>query len=171
MAEAARLGADMLNDVRAFQREGALAVAADTKLPVCFMHMQGTPQTMQDQPTYSNVIEEVLGFLVDRKASANQLGIPDEAIWLDPGIGFGKTMAHNVALMDGLKALAQRANVLVGVSKKRLIGDITARELNERVVGSALVGYHALQNGARILRVHDVPSTRDAINVFKALDQ
>ena len=171
MREGACLGADMLNDVRAFTREGALTAAAETRLPICMMHMQGTPNTMQIAPNYDDVCAEVIDFLLQRRADALGVGVTEDRVWLDPGFGFGKTLEHNLALMRGLSELASHAPLLIGVSKKRMIGDVTAREVNERVVGSALFGYHALQNGARILRVHDVKSTRDAIATFLALDQ
>jgi dihydropteroate synthase len=171
MTQSAALGADMLNDVRAFRREGALAAAANSELPICMMHMQGTPTTMQLAPRYGDVAREVLEFLVARRADAVTQGVSAEKVWLDPGFGFGKTLEHNLSLMKSLSDLAEHAPLLIGVSKKRMIGDVTGRELDERVVGSALFGYHALQNGARILRVHDVKSTRDAVATYIALDQ
>ena len=171
MTGSAALGADMLNDVRAFKREGALAAAANSQLPICIMHMQGTPNTMQLAPQYDDVCRDVLAFLIARRADAMAEGIPAERVWLDPGFGFGKTLEHNLDLMKGISKLADAAPLLIGVSKKRMIGDVTGREVHERVVGSALFGYHALQNGARILRVHDVKSTRDAIATFLALDK
>ncbi|WP_298635569.1 dihydropteroate synthase [uncultured Umboniibacter sp.] len=171
MTGSALLGADMLNDVRAFTREGALAAAANSQLPICIMHMQGTPNTMQISPQYDDVCSEILDFLIARRADAVIEGVAAERVWLDPGFGFGKTLEHNLDLMRHLPKLAEEAPLLIGVSKKRMIGDVTGRDVDERVVGSALFGYHALQNGARILRVHDVKSTRDAIATFIALDQ
>lgn len=171
MTQSAVLGADMLNDVRAFRREGALEAAANSELPICIMHMQGTPNTMQLAPRYDDVCREVLEFLVSRRADAVAEGVLAERVWLDPGFGFGKTLEHNLRLMKDIGKLAEAAPLLIGVSKKRMIGDVIGRELHERVVGSALFGYHALQKGARILRVHDVKSTRDAIVTFLALDK
>lgn len=169
MTEGIKRGVSMLNDVRAFQRDGALSVAASSELPLCIMHMKGTPKTMQANPEYQDVVTEVESFLVSRQAELVDAGAARSNVWFDPGFGFAKTLEHNLSLLNGLSRLAEHAPLLVGMSKKRMVGDITEREVDERVVGSAIVGYHALLNGAKILRVHDVASTRDAVRIYQAL--
>lgn len=171
MVEGISRGVSMLNDVRAFQREGALGVAAASDLPLCIMHMKGTPKTMQANPEYQDVVAEVESFLLSRRAELVEAGAAQSNIWFDPGFGFAKTLEHNLSLLNGLPRLAEHAPLLVGMSKKRMVGEITEREVDERVVGSAIVGYHALLNGAKILRVHDVASTRDAVRIYQALSK
>lgn len=168
MTSAARLGAGMINDVRALQRDGALAAAANTGLPVCLMHMQGMPSTMQHDPRYGDVVGEVARFLRARVRACEEAGIDRSRICLDPGFGFGKSDQHNVALLNDLGALAEDGlPLLIGVSRKSMVGRLLKRELGERAVGSAGFGLVAMQNGARILRVHDVAATRDMVEIFK----
>ncbi len=180
MTEAARAGAGMINDVMALQGEGALRAARETELPVCLMHMQGQPRTMQANPEYDDVVAEVKAFLSQRVEQCLQQGIKQEKIVIDPGFGFGKTLAHNINLfkrLDEFQALG--FPVLVGASRKTMIGQITGKDVEQRLAGSlALATMVALKmnalkrasvNGAAIIRVHDVAETVDAIKVALAL--
>lgn len=177
MTSAASVGAGLINDVRALQREGALTSAANTNLPVCLMHMQGMPQSMQENPHYSDVVNEVANFLSARIDAAKEAGIAEDKIILDPGFGFGKTDAHNLALMKGLQSLRNFRQekrsfpLLVGVSRKSMIGRLLNREVHERLAGSLALAHHALTQGAAILRVHDVAETVDLIKIFTLLNQ
>jgi len=162
-------GVDLLNDVRAFSKEGALEVACNSGVNLCFMHMQGMPKSMQDNPSYENVVNEVANYLRSRMEQAVQCGVDPAKIWIDPGFGFGKTLRHNLLLLEGLPELAKVAPLLIGVSRKRMIGEMTGREVTDRAVGSALVGFRAMQLGAKIVRVHDVAETLDAVNIYKSL--
>lgn len=172
MTAAARAGAGLLNDVRALQREGALVAAAATGLPVCLMHMQGEPGTMQQAPQYTDVVHEVQQALLARVAACTAAGIPSGQIVLDPGFGFGKTFAHNLALLRALGTLtAQPWPVLVGLSRKSMIGAITGRDVTARLPGSLALAQVALDRGARILRVHDVAATMDMVRIWLALHE
>jgi dihydropteroate synthase len=169
MREAAAAGAGLLNDVRALQRDGALQAAADLRLPVCLMHMQGSPDSMQRAPRYDNVLSEVSGFLLDRVAACVAAGIPESQILLDPGFGFGKTLEHNLQLLDALPELAGLGfPLLVGLSRKSLIAKITGRDIDARLPGSLALAMLAAQGGASILRVHDVPETADVLRILQA---
>jgi dihydropteroate synthase len=171
MLAAANAGASMINDVFALRQEGALAAVATTGLPVCLMHMQGQPRTMQQAPEYQDVVIEVKQFLQQRMDACVAAGIGRERIVLDPGFGFGKTLDHNVGLLRGLAQFESLgAPVLAGISRKSMIGQITGREVDERVYGSVLAAFYAMQQGARIIRVHDVAATRDAVCMFEALN-
>lgn len=168
MIEAARAGAGLINDVMALRRPGALKAARDTGLPVCLMHMQGTPASMQDNPRYRDVVGEVEGFLLERVAAAESAGIPRERLVLDPGFGFGKTDPHNAALLAGLRRLASHGlPVLAGLSRKSLVGRVLDRELPERLAGSVAAAALATWNGARLLRAHDVRETVDAVRLME----
>ena len=169
ISEAANKGASLINDVRALSREGALAVAASAQLPVCLMHMQNQPQTMQIEPAYTDVVAEVLAFLDERKASCIDAGIDSKNIILDPGFGFGKTLAHNLTLFGAIDQFVATGHpVLVGVSRKAMIGQMLGLEnTDERLMGSVALALLAAQRGAAILRVHDVLETRQAIDVWK----
>lgn len=171
MAAAAEAGADMLNDVRALNRPGALAAAADTGLPVCLMHMQGQPGTMQNRPDYDDVVGEVIAYLKARATVAEQAGIGPERLVLDPGFGFGKTLAHNLQLMTAMPALCDLGYpILAGMSRKRMIGELTGRsDPMARVAGSVAAALLAVDAGARIVRVHDVAETRDALSVWQGV--
>ena len=173
MAEAAKKGASLINDVRALTREGALASAAMTQLPVCLMHMQNQPQTMQNEPTYTDVVTEVLAFLAERKNSCMTAGIDSKKIILDPGFGFGKTLAHNLTLFSAIDQFVGTGHpVLVGVSRKAMIGQMLGLEHTEqRLMGSVALALLAAQRGAAILRVHDVLETKHAIDVWQATIQ
>ncbi len=168
MVEAARAGAGLINDVMALRRPGALEAARETGLPVCLMHMQGTPASMQDNPRYRDVVAEVEAFLLERVAAAESVGIPRERLVLDPGFGFGKTDPHNAALLAGLPRLASHGlPVLAGLSRKSLVGRVLGRELPERLAGSVAAAALATWNGARLLRAHDVRETVDAVRLME----
>jgi dihydropteroate synthase len=160
----------MVNDVNAFRAPGAIETVAASGAALCVMHMQGSPQTMQLAPHYDDVVAEVAAFLRERVRELEDAGVAGERIVIDPGFGFGKTREHNVALFRALPALAALGYpLLAGLSRKRLIGDITARPVNERLAGSVAAALLAVQNGASLVRVHDVKETVDALNVWIAL--
>ena len=168
--ESAQKGAGIINDVRALTRDGALDAASKTGLPVCLMHMQGQPQTMQQAPQYEDVVAEVLTFLRDRVAACNAAGITKERILIDPGFGFGKTLAHNLALLARLHELAVLdAPILVGLSRKSLLEKLLNRDVGERLAGSLALALAAAERGAAIIRVHDVAATKDVLAVFNAV--
>jgi dihydropteroate synthase len=171
MRETARLGAGLINDVRSLQRDGALDAAAATGLPVCLMHMLGEPGTMQDAPHYDHLVEEVTEFLGDRIAQCAAVGIAPERIILDPGFGFAKTLQHNLSLfkhMESLHALGRP--LLVGVSRKSMIGMALNRPVGERLYGGLALAALAVAKGARILRVHDVAETVDVVRMIEAVE-
>lgn len=169
ITESSKKGASLINDVRALGREGALAAAASSQLPICLMHMQNQPQTMQIEPTYTDVVAEVLAFLDERKYICMKAGIDSQKIILDPGFGFGKTLAHNLTLFGAIDQFVATGHpVLVGVSRKTMIGQMLGLEnTDERLMGSVALALLAAQRGAAILRVHDVLETRQAIDVWK----
>jgi dihydropteroate synthase len=168
--ESATAGASLINDVRALQRDGAMLVASKTKLPICVMHMQGQPGTMQNAPQYGDVVTEVKSFLQSRIAACEAAGITRERILLDPGFGFGKTLAHNLALLARLSELTDLGfPILVGLSRKSMLGQLLNREVEERLPGSLALAMAAAERGAAIIRVHDVAATKDVLTVFKAL--
>lgn len=170
--ESARLGAGLLNDVRALSREGAVEAALETGLPVCLMHMQGQPADMQDRPSYQSVLREVSAFLMDRVRVAEQAGIPSNRILLDPGFGFGKSLAHNLQLLNALERLQVLGYpLLVGLSRKSMLGSITGREVSERLPASLAVATISALKGASIIRVHDVGETVDAVKVVSAMEE
>ncbi|TWC11915.1 MULTISPECIES: dihydropteroate synthase [unclassified Pseudomonas] len=171
MRETARLGAGLINDVRSLQRDGALDAAAATGLPVCLMHMLGEPGTMQNDPRYDDVTREVGKFLAERMNQCALAGIPAERVVLDPGFGFAKTLDHNLSLfkhMDALHALGRP--LLVGVSRKSMIGNALGRPVGERLFGGLALAALAITKGARILRVHDVAETMDVVRMIAAVD-
>jgi dihydropteroate synthase len=171
MREAVAAGAVMINDVRALRMGGALDAAAALEVPVCLMHMQGEPRTMQSAPTYDNVVAEVCGFLRGRARACRAAGIANEHIVIDPGFGFGKTLTHNLALLAALGQIAELGYpVMAGLSRKSMLGAITRRSVDDRLAGSIAAALIAVQRGASILRVHDVAATVDAIAVAYALD-
>ena len=164
-------GAAMINDVRALQAPGAIEVAAASGAAVCLMHMQGEPATMQRAPAYADVVAEVRAFLARRAQACIEAGIAADRIVVDPGFGFGKTVAHNLALLRGLGEITGlRYPVLVGVSRKGMLGAITGRDVGGRLTGSVAAALAAAMRGARILRVHDVAATVDALAVWNAID-
>lgn len=168
--QSAQVGADILNDIRALQEPNALDTAAELGLPVCLMHMQGTPQTMQQQPDYEDVVEEVGDFLNQRIFACLTAGIPKEHIILDVGFGFGKTVQHNYQLLKHLNVFAQSGYpVLAGLSRKSMIGAVLDKPVDQRVIGSVAGALLSVQNGAKILRVHDVAETADALKIWRAM--
>lgn len=170
MQAAAQAGASLLNDVRAFQREGALQVAAKTGLPVCLMHMRGEPKTMQQQPHYDSVVDEVQAFLLARVEACLAGGIERNKIIIDPGFGFGKTLDHNLQLLESLAQLKELGlPLLVGMSRKSMIGAILNNETSERLYGGLALAAIAVGQGANIIRTHDVGPTSDAVAVAYAV--
>lgn len=169
MAEAIAAGAEMINDVRALSRDGALQAAADSNAAICLMHMQGQPQTMQKDVRYDNVVDEVKAFLAQRQQACMQAGINGTRLVLDPGFGFGKTVQHNFLLLKHLAEIGGLGlPLLVGVSRKSMIGAATGREVGDRLAGSIAAASLAMINGAHIIRSHDVAATMDAIRVHCA---
>lgn len=170
MREAAALGAGMINDVRALQRDGALAAAQASGLPVCLMHMQGEPQSMQQDPQYDDVVAEVAAFLCARRRACTDAGIESGRIILDPGFGFGKSLQHNLKLLAELERLAALGSpLLVGLSRKSMIGRILGAEHDDRLSGSLALAVCAVERGANIIRVHDVQQTIAAVRVTEAV--
>lgn len=163
-------GASMINDIYALRMPGALQVVAGSQCAVCLMHMQGEPLTMQQQPAYRDVVTEVDAFLQSRVTQARAAGIADDRLVLDPGFGFGKTVQHNVELLRRFSELSLSGlPLLAGVSRKSMLGALTARPVGGRLAASIAAALLAAQRGARILRVHDVAETRDALAVWQAL--
>ncbi|MBV2129524.1 dihydropteroate synthase [Arsukibacterium indicum] len=170
MSAAVQAGADMINDVQALQGEGALACAAELNVPVCIMHMQGEPRTMQQQPRYDDVVAEVIKFLQRRTMDCQFAGIGKSQIILDPGFGFGKTLSHNYQLLAALEQLVQLGYpVLAGMSRKSMVGQLLNVPLNQRLAGSVACATIAALQGARIIRVHDVKETVHALQVATAV--
>ncbi len=172
MREAVAAGASMANDVYGFRAPGAFEAVAASGAAICIMHMQGAPRTMQHDPQYADVVAEVGAYLAQRVQAATAAGIARERIVVDPGFGFGKTLEHNLRL---LRELGQFRNLggalLAGLSRKTMLGKITGRDPTERVHGSVAAALIAVQNGAQIVRVHDVAATRDALAVLGAVSQ
>lgn len=170
MHAAAAAGAGIINDVRALREEGAVEAAAISGCAVCLMHMRGEPGTMQESPSYRDVVAEVRQFLEQRVEACLAAGLPAERIVLDPGFGFGKTIPHNLELLRHLGQLSVNGlPVLAGLSRKSMVGGLTGRGPEERVHGSVALAVIAALNGARILRVHDVAATVDALKVVAAV--
>ena len=168
--ESARLGAGLINDIRALEREGALEAAVVSGLPVCLMHMKGDPETMQQNPEYRHVLRDVATYLMDRVRTAEAAGIPPEKILLDPGFGFGKTLEHNLRLLAALEQLRVLGYpLLIGMSRKTMLGQITGRDVGERLPASLAVATISALKGASIIRVHDVRETVDAVRVVEAV--
>jgi dihydropteroate synthase len=171
MRAAVAAGAGLINDVAALRRPGALAAAAALRVPVCLMHMQGEPGTMQQDPAYGDVVAEVAAFLAGRLAACEAAGIPRERLLVDPGFGFGKTLAHNLALLRGLPRLASLGvPVLAGLSRKSMIGALLGGvPVGERLHGSVAAAVLAVERGAAIVRVHDVGPTVQALRIVAAV--
>jgi dihydropteroate synthase len=168
---AAAAGAHLVNDVSGLRNPEMRAVLASTGLAACIMHMQGEPQTMQDAPTYADVVAEVRAFFLAQVAACTAAGIARDRLVLDPGFGFGKTLAHNLCLLRNLQQLCvDDLPLLAGLSRKRMIGTVTGRDLPDRAVGSAVAAMLAVQQGASIVRVHDVAETADALALLAAFD-
>jgi dihydropteroate synthase len=171
MREAIAAGASMINDVNALQAPGAIAAVAQSGVAVCLMHMQGTPADMQTDPHYDDVVAEVLEFFGERMRAAHAAGIAPDRIVLDPGFGFGKTLEHNLELLRRLDRFnTTGAAVLAGLSRKGMLGRLTGREVDGRVYASIAAALIAVEKGARIVRVHDVAATRDALAVWTAVN-
>jgi dihydropteroate synthase len=169
--ETARLGAGLINDVRSLRRDGALDAAVATGLPVCLMHMRGEPTDMQNDPHYDDVVGEVSAFLRDRMNQCIAAGIAAEKIILDPGFGFAKTLEHNLSLFKRLESLhALGRPLLVGVSRKSMIGKVLDKPVDQRLYGALGLAAMAVMKGARILRVHDVPETIDVVRMIAAVE-
>jgi dihydropteroate synthase len=173
MRAAVAAGAGFINDVHALRREGALDAAAELKVPVCLMHMQGEPGTMQDAPHYDDVVGEVHRFLAERVFACEMAGVDKRRVLVDPGFGFGKTLEHNLALLRALDRFRDlAAGVFVGVSRKAMIGALTGRGTGaDRAAGSAAAALVAVQRGAMVVRVHDVAAMRDALAVWQAVHE
>jgi dihydropteroate synthase len=168
MRAAVAAGASMINDIYALRAPGSIEAAAGCDAGVCLMHMQGMPQTMQADPVYSDVVAEVREFLLARAEAVTRAGIAAERICIDPGFGFGKTAEHNLELLRRLDALCGLGYpVLVGLSRKSVLGKLTGRKVTERMAASVTAALAAVVKGARIVRVHDVAATRDALAVWR----
>jgi dihydropteroate synthase len=170
MREAIAAGADMINDINGFRAPGAIDAVRRSDCALCIMHMQQIPETMQANPQYGDVVAEVGAFLEERVAALTAAGIERERLCVDPGFGFGKTLEHNIALMKGIGTLRSRLGlpVLAGVSRKSMIGALTGKPVEQRMAGSLAGALAAVAQGARIVRVHDVAETVDALKVWNA---
>ena len=170
MQAAVAAGAMMINDILALRGEGALEAAAELNVPICLMHMQGTPRTMQDAPDYDDVSAEVSAFLAERVKQCSDAGIGMDKLVIDPGFGFGKTHAQNVELLANLRQLQDIGlPILVGLSRKSTLGELTGRAVDERMPASIAAAVIAVQNGASIVRAHDVQETVDALRIAAAV--
>lgn len=170
MVQAVAAGAGLINDVRALQRPGALAAAVELDVPVCLVHMQGEPATMQDEPGYGDVVADVKAFLADRVAACLASGIGEGQILVDPGFGFGKTLEHNLDLLRRLPEVPPPGiPLLVGLSRKRMIAELTGQPVDRRLAGSVALAILSALGGAVVLRVHDVAATVDALKVIAAV--
>lgn len=170
MREAIAAGVDLINDINAFRADGALEAVKESDCGLCVMHMQGQPQTMQERPAYDDVFTEVTTFLNERVAVLERVGIERSRISIDPGFGFGKTLAHNLVLLRNIGKMQQLMDLpmLVGVSRKTMIGDLTGKPIERRLAGSVAAALVAVAQGAKIVRVHDVAETIDALAVWQA---
>ena len=171
MKKAVESGASIINDVFALRLDGALEMAASLGVDVCLMHMQGNPRTMQQNPRYDNVVLEVKDFFAERIKACAKVGIKPKSITLDPGFGFGKNLAHNVALLKNLSEFHEfGVSVLAGLSRKSMIGTLLGdKEVDERMIGSVTAALIAVENGADIIRTHDVAETSDALKVWQQI--
>jgi dihydropteroate synthase len=170
MQAAIAAGASMINDVRALQEDGALNIVANSNVGVCLMHMQGMPQTMQQNPQYNDVVIDVKAFLVARLQAIIHAGCRASNILLDPGFGFGKTREHNIALLQGLESFADLGQpLLVGLSRKSVLGQVTGNDVDARLYASIAASVIAAMKGAKILRVHDVKATVEALKMVEVI--
>lgn len=170
ISQAAKLGAGIINDVRALCLPGALQAAAESQLPVCLMHMKGTPQDMQDAPVYNNVVDEVIAFFNARIKACAEVGISADRLMLDPGFGFGKTLSHNLFLLNRLEQLQKLGfPLLTGTSRKSMIAGVLGREVDQRLPGSLATVAIAVMKGAKIIRVHDVAESVDVVRMTEAV--
>ncbi|MFK8010859.1 MAG: dihydropteroate synthase [Marinicellaceae bacterium] len=172
MSAAIQAGANFINDVNALQNKGCIEIAAQSNLPVCLMHKKGTPKSMQDKPQYNNVLSDVMNFFQLRINDCLLAGIKRKNIILDPGIGFGKTLEHNLTLLKSIKQLKSLGYpILIGVSRKSMIGEILKKDVDDRLFGSLAIAQFAYMNGAEYFRVHDVMATADVLKTTKNLMQ
>ncbi|MER7082344.1 dihydropteroate synthase [Saccharopolyspora kobensis] len=171
MRAAVAAGATLINDVRALRYPGAVGTAVELGVPVCLSHMLRPPHLMQDDPNYRDVLAEVADFLRERIETCVSAGIPRERLVVDPGFGFGKTLEHNLALLRSLGAFAELAPVMAGLSRKAMLGQITGRPVEQREAASVTAAVLAAQRGAKVLRVHDVAATVDALGVLAATEE
>ena len=171
MAAVLVAGADMINDVRGFETPGAFEAVAASACGLCIMHMRGTPQTMQVDPAYTDVVTEVATYLEQRLRAARAVGIQANRLTIDPGFGFGKAVEHNLALFKNLSELTDMAPVLVGLSRKSILGALTGRGTADRLISSVVAALLAVQRGAALVRVHDVRETVDAIKLWRELGE
>lgn len=170
MAEAITVGADMVNDIGGFRAPGAVEAVAAANAALVVMHMRGQPRTMQDEPRYADVVAEVASFLLHRLDALRRAGVAADRLVVDPGFGFGKTLAHNYILLRDLAAIAGlEVPILVGMSRKSMLGAVTGRGVGDREYAGVAAAVLALERGARILRVHDVAAARDAVAVWQAM--
>ena len=171
MQEAMIASVDMINDITGFRDEDSLSLLRDSDCALCIMHMQGTPQTMQHDPSYDNVVREVSEFLLQRADAAASEGIDRRRLCIDPGFGFGKTLEHNLELLVNVGRIQHQLSLplLVGLSRKSMIGKLTDKPVEQRMAGSIAAALYAISQGARIVRVHDVAETVDAISVWQAV--
>ncbi len=170
MQAAIEAGVGLINDVRALQKPGALEVLAASTVPVCLMHMRGEPENMQNQPVYEDVLAEVRHFLQSRIDACVQAGIGRDRIIIDPGFGFGKTLEHNLELLNRLYEFKQlELPLLIGISRKRMLGAVTGKSEKERLVAGIAAGVIALMQGVSIIRTHDVAETVDAVKLYQAV--
>ena len=171
MREAILAGADMINDIRGFASLESRQVVADSDVGLCVMHMQNNPDNMQESPSYKDVNQEVSAFLKERTQALIEAGVAQERICIDPGFGFGKTLEHNIAMFKHIEQFSQECGLplLAGVSRKTMIGDIVEKPVEQRQAGSVAAALAAIANGAKIVRVHDVAETVDAIRVWRTL--
>jgi dihydropteroate synthase len=171
MRAAVAAGAGLINDVLALRQQGALETAAGLGVPVCLMHMQGRPRDMQADPRYSDVVSEVESFLIQRAQACEAAGISRDDIFIDPGFGFGKTLEHNIALFRALPRLCRSGYpVLVGISRKSMLGALTGKPVGERLAASVAAAILAARHGAAVVRVHDVAETVDGLKVLSVLE-
>jgi len=170
MREAMIAGVDMINDITGFRDQDSLSLLRDSDCALCIMHMQGSPQTMQHDPSYDDVVREVSEFLLQRVAAAVSEGIDRRRLCVDPGFGFGKTLEHNLDLLANVERIQKDLSLplLVGLSRKSMIGKLTDKPVEQRMAGSIAAALYAIGQGARIVRVHDVAETVDAINVWQS---
>jgi dihydropteroate synthase len=170
MQAAIAAGASMVNDVRALQEDGALEIVAKTNVGICLMHMQGTPQTMQQNPHYADVVNDVKAFLAARLQASVHAGVATSRILLDPGFGFGKTREHNILLLQNLQSFATLGQpLLVGLSRKSVLGQVTGNDINARLYASIAASVLSAMKGAKMLRVHDVRATVEALKFVHAV--
>lgn len=173
MREALAAGADMINDINGFRTPGALSAVNESACALCIMHMQGAPLTMQLEPSYGNVTDEVIAFLRERTAAVEQSGVARERLCVDPGFGFGKTVEHNFALLRNLGRIETETGlpVLAGLSRKSMVGAVTGKPVDQRMAGSIAGALAAVARGAMIVRVHDVAETVDALKLWRAVEK